>query len=383
MEETPRLKMDHIRQPLSVNKYIFSAILILTFYSFIPLSGAELIYFYEKGCPRCAQIDNFLKKRIIPNYHIEIRRFEIHEAQNALLLNRLAEVFGSKEILKKGTPAIFIGNRAFRGHSRTVQRKIEQAVRWAVRNNPPSSFTYLEKTETAKGLERKISLTAVIGAAAVDSINPCAFAVLTLLLSTILISSNKSVKRVVAAGFAFSTACFISYFLMGVGLFSAFNISGIQTYIFSAVAFLSIVLGFWNVKDTFWPGRFVYQVPRPWQIRMRKIASKIHSVPGAFGSGILISFFLLPCTSGPYIVIIGMLGSTATRISALLLLVLYNLIFILPFIIITLAVAFGITTTEKIEKWRHINMPKFNLITGIFLIILGISMIVLLITGVI
>ena len=48
-----------------------------------------------------------------------------------------------------------------------------------------------------------------------DSINPCAFAVMLLLLSTIL-SKSKSRKRTIFSGVLFSLAIFLSYFLMGI-----------------------------------------------------------------------------------------------------------------------------------------------------------------------
>lgn len=67
-----------------------------------------------------------------------------------------------------------------------------------------------------------------------------------------------------------------------------------------------------------------------------------HWIPG--------QFFLLPCTSGPYGVIIGMLSSTSTRFQALVYLLIYNFIFIIPFIAIILAVGLGLTTTARVEK---------------------------------
>ena len=68
---------------------------------------------------------------------------------------------------------------------------------------------------------------------------------------------------------------------------------------------------------------------------MKRIIQRVTSVPGAFLTGFVVSLFLLPCTSGPYIVILGLLGKTATRPEALAWLVLYNLIFVLPMVAIT------------------------------------------------
>ena len=60
----------------------------------------------------------------------------------------------------------------------------------------------------------------MIPAALADSINPCAFAVILLLLSSILIET-KDRKKALLAGFLFALAVFLSYLAMGLGLFSA------------------------------------------------------------------------------------------------------------------------------------------------------------------
>jgi cytochrome c biogenesis protein CcdA len=100
----------------------------------------------------------------------------------------------------------------------------------------------------------------------------------------------------------------------------------------------------------------------------------VTSVPGAFLTGFLVSLFLLPCTSGPYIVIIGLLGKTATRAGAMYWLLLYNAIFVLPMIAITSAVYFGITTADRAEAWRSRHLRVLHLIAGTIILLLGATM---------
>lgn len=70
-------------------------------------------------------------------------------------------------------------------------------------------------------LAEQMSFFAVlIPAALADSINPCAFAVMLLLLGAILSKTQKK-SKVILAGMLFSLAVFISYLAMGIGLFSA------------------------------------------------------------------------------------------------------------------------------------------------------------------
>ena len=343
-----------------------------------PLQAAELLFFYETGCPHCAKIDDFLQKRIKPNYRIEIKKYEIHEADNSNLMLELARAYDAKDILKNGTPAVFIGDKAFHGSSRAIQRKIEQAIRIALRAKTASPLSRIRTKRRDEGFRSKLTLSAVIGAAAVDAINPCACAVLVLLLGTILLASNRKRSTVLGAGLAFTAACYSSYFLMGLGLFKAIQIVGLQQIIYIVVSVLAIFIGLWNVKDAFWKGHwFSIEVPKSWQPSLKRLTSSITSVPGAFFIGLLVSLFLLPCTSGPYIVIIGMLSSMATRLQAIWLLVLYNAIFIMPFVIITLGVGLGFTTTARVEMWRQERMQGFHVITGTVMLVLGISMVIL------
>lgn len=91
--------------------------------------------------------------------------------------------------------------------------------------------------------------------------------------------------------------------------------------------------------------------------------------------------FLLPCTSGPYIVILGLLAKSTTQNYAILLLLLYNFIFVLPMILITLGIYFGYTTTDKAEKLRKNRLRTLHLIAGIIILLLGVGMLVAMMLG--
>lgn len=103
-------------------------------------------------------------------------------------------------------------------------------------------------------------------------------------------------------------------------------------------------------------------------------AAFLTSVPGAFLVGFAVSLFLLPCTSGPYIAILGLLAKTATRSDAMLWQLLYSAIFILPMVLINGAVYYGFTTAERVEAWRATRLPLLHLVAGIILLLLGLAM---------
>ncbi|MBU0569528.1 hypothetical protein KKB40_01960, partial [Patescibacteria group bacterium] len=62
---------------------------------------------------------------------------------------------------------------------------------------------------------------------------------------------------------------------------------------------------------------------------------------------------------------------------------LYNFIFVMPMILITLAVYFGLTTTKKAEEWRVKKIKYLHLIAGIIILCLGIGMLVAMKLGII
>lgn len=225
-----------------------------------------------------------------------------------------------------------------------------------------------------------LTLGAVVSAAFVDAINPCAFAVLIILLTTISVCHNR--KRALYAGLAFSLSIFLAYLLMGIGLLCAINAVGATKIFYLVVAILAILLGLFNLKDYLWYGKwFRMEVPMSWRPRMKSFLKGVTSVPGAFLVGFLISLFLLPCTSGPYIVILGLLSNVTTKFAGLSLLLLYNFIFILPMLAITFAVYFGFTTTEKTEEWRQRKLKVLHLIAGVIILLLGVGMLIALKLG--
>lgn len=215
---------------------------------------------------------------------------------------------------------------------------------------------------------------AVASGAALDAINPCEFAILILLMGSLLLNEGNR-KKALWTGLSFVAAVFISYFLMGVGILEfirSYTLS-FSRYLYNTVGLLAIILGLLNIKDYFWygGGGFLMEVPRSWRPKMHKMILKITTPIGGFIVGLLVSLFLLPCTSGPYMVILGMLAVKTTFIQALGYLIFYNLIFIAPMLAIVLAMYFGLSP-EKAEAWRKKKLQLLHLIAGVVLIILGI-----------
>lgn len=205
-------------------------------------------------------------------------------------------------------------------------------------------------------------------AALTDSINPCALAVLLILLEGLVLIR----KRIVITGLSFVFGIFLSYLLIGLGLISGLNLIQNADLFHLIVALIAILVGILNVKDYFWYGKwFRMEIPIKWRPRMGQILSQATGPLIALLAGILVSFFELPCTGGPYLFALGILKGETLLTTTLPYLLYYNLIFVLPLILIILAVHFSYLKIEKTEKWRKKNIKLLHLLAGIIMIGLG------------
>jgi cytochrome c biogenesis protein CcdA len=95
------------------------------------------------------------------------------------------------------------------------------------------------------------------------------------------------------------------------------------------------------------------------------------STPTAFLLGALVGLFEFPCTGGPYLMILGLLHDDSTFAAGFGYLVLYNLIFVLPLVLI-LGIASNRAILDKVQEWRRNNMKGFHFWAGTAIILLGI-----------
>lgn len=210
-----------------------------------------------------------------------------------------------------------------------------------------------------------------------DSVNPCAIAVLAMVLMAILIQNPEKKKRVLYAGLAFVASVFIGYLLYGVIIVEFFNsFAGLlrenSGIIYNGLAILAMIIGALNIKDFFMykKGSFATEMPIWMRPRVKKLIERITSPKGAFVIGFLVTLFLLPCTIGPYIIASGLLSDLGI-IGAIPWLIYYNLIFVLPMLIIVGIIYFSLSKVDEVSGWKERNIKILHLIAGILLFAVG------------
>ena len=228
--------------------------------------------------------------------------------------------------------------------------------------------------------KEKLTLTKIFSLAAVDAINPCALAVLALMLIAILTYNPKKKRNILLAGLAFTCSVFIMYLFYGLVIIKSFQLiqalTNIRILLYKILGFVAIILGVFNIKDAiqYKAGSFLTEMPVSIRPRVKKIISGITSPKGAFVTGLFVTIFLLPCTIGPYVIAGGIL-SALELIKTIPFLLLYNFIFVLPMILITLIVYVGFAKIEDVNGWKDKNIRYLHLITGLIMFALGLAMV--------
>lgn len=347
----------------------------------LPPTATVAVLFRPPGdCPVCLPYEDAFGRlsQEFPALGIQVVDPTTSEGRDRF--DKLCQLYG----VRGDPPAIFVGDAVLISQEVYLPRKaplpfpgegegaLREATARAVAEKASSPLDRL-------ALRERLTIGAVVAGAALDSVNPCDFAVLVLLLGTLLVVGKRT--KVIWAGLAFAAGIFLSYYITGFVIYSIFGLT-VATRAFRvpfilAVSSLAILVGLWEMKDLIWQGKwFSIEVPERWKPSVKRLTSSVISVPGAFLAGIVDALFLAPCTSGPYIVILTLLSQTTSRLQGALWLLLYNFIFILPMIAITLFVHFGFTTTARAERWRQAKLGWLHFATGLVMVFLGIGMIV-------
>jgi len=211
-------------------------------------------------------------------------------------------------------------------------------------------------------------LTVVLISGFVDSFNPCAISLLLLYIS-LMFTLQKSRREIFAFGLFYVVAIYVTYMAIGLGLIRAGVL--LTAYPISKIgAVLVILFGLLNIKEYFKPGtKFSIRIPLKVRGWVSKFAFRA-TVLSAIVVGILIGIYEFPCSGAIYLAIVTLLSAKKTFWTGLPYLLIYNIMFVLPLIVI-FVLATNKITTEKYINFQEKHGRKLHLILAIFMIILG------------
>ncbi len=210
----------------------------------------------------------------------------------------------------------------------------------------------------------------VVISALVDSVNPCAFSVLLLTIA-FFFSVGKSRRKILEAGGLYIFGIFLTYLLIGLGITQVLSLFGVPHLMTKVGATIVIVWAALDLIGEYFP-RFPIQLKIP-QAAHRRMAVLIEkgTIPTALALGVLVGLTEFPCTGGPYLFILGLLHDHTTFYSGLWYLVLYNIIFVAPLVVV-LVLGSDRALLAKVQNWKKANTHAFRVWMGVIMLLLGI-----------
>lgn len=218
--------------------------------------------------------------------------------------------------------------------------------------------------------DRKI-LPLIIINGILDGINPCAIAVLLFFIGFLFMLQRTKVN-IIASGIIYIAAIFVIYFLIGLGLLNAIKISAEPHFMAKLGAGLVIFLGVINLIGFVWQDLpLKLEIP---EVSRKKILENLKraTYPSTIVLGILVGLCTFPCSGGIYVATIGLLSFKASYVSGLFYLVIYNLMFVLPLIIILCSTS-NRFVIKKVTEWHHSKRRLMKLIMGLIMISFGLG----------
>ncbi|MCX6744762.1 MAG: hypothetical protein NTX82_04525 [Candidatus Parcubacteria bacterium] len=229
---------------------------------------------------------------------------------------------------------------------------------------------------------RGISFALIATAGLLDGINPCAIGMLILLLGYLLVFAHDP-HRMVRLGLIYIATVFVTYFLIGV-VFSQFvyqlisqswyqELSHIIKYVIVAAVWVAALI---NIKDFFAYGKwFSLGVSKGRVPLLLKLIRKVdwHTT---ILLGMAVTVFELPCSLPLYVGSIAIMTQTFHYIRTILYLLLYNLMFITPLVLVyailvkTHHIFEAKDVQERFNKWMKLSMGIAQILIGVGLLLL-------------
>jgi len=332
--------------------------------------SVDAAFFYSDTCSHCEKVKPVILNVSARYPDLNLTWYEInHNADNRQLLIDLSNRHG---IPNPGVPTVFIGNTVLVGEGDVTDR-FESAF-LAERQRLASCANASPVNETAVNATCSTPATAfsplmVVFGALVDSTNPCGLSVLVFLLISMVAAGDR--RRILLAGGVYIAAMFLFHLFVGIGLFSAFSLSGLAKPFSILGGLIALILGIITLADVVRNREtYLLSIPESGKGMLGTYIRKA-TLPGAFILGIMAGVLGFTCTGGIYISILGLMGRQMTFLSGLPWLILYNLIYVLPLVILTLLVAYGISP-ERADRWRTENKRAIRVVIGVILVGLGV-----------
>ncbi|MCB2213593.1 hypothetical protein KQI52_15875 [bacterium] len=339
----------------------------------------DLIFFHSPGCRTCNRIMEFTLPGLQQRWgdRLDVHEVDLDERHGYARLLAARDHYGVEK--RAGSFLVAVGDTALQTTA-DLYNRLDRSIEKALRDN---AQTYMaldiepeEGVQKTRSVFRSMGFWTVTGAGLLDGLNPCAFATIVFFIS--LLSYAGSTKRqILIVGTGFSVSVFAVYLLLGLGAFRALQALSAYSLIGTIIWWLTIgllaALILLSLRDTiqyFRTGQTrdaFLQLSRGTKRRihesMRRGLKTSNLLLASIGIGATVTLFEAACTGQVYLpAIVLMLNDPLMSDQAWLYLVLYNLLFIVPLLVVFALTYIGIGSSSFAD-WskRHYGLTRIAL----------------------
>lgn len=349
-------------------------------------------YFYQGGCPECTRVKSEIMPDLIAEYAglYVLHGRDLGIESNIIALARYQDALG----ITGNQPVCMVLDyshvlNGFAEISRRLFERLDSCI--ADRLEPgwheplPIEVNISDSRSILASRARRFTLPAVLAAGFADSLNPCAVGTLVFFMSMLAVSGIAG-RRLVLVGACFCVGSFIVYIAIGFGLLRVIHACSGFPMVRQAIEIVMITLliglALLSFRDAFRyaasgkADSVTLQLPSVFKTRIRSIIragiNARRLAVGAFLAGAAVTALESVCTGQEYLPTLALMvkaGMATPRLVSYLLL--YNLLFIVPLIIVVTITCCGVRT-DALLAWSKRNVVPARILLGILFIGLAI-----------
>lgn len=348
----------------------------------------RLDFFYSPGCTECEQV----KKEVLPQLSkrfrdsYELFMHDMTEAETIPLLIAYQDRCGNTD---NGRVSLVVDHTVFiSGYeaaatglvdqvSAALQRRGEPG--WKFPRSPFDTDDEDAKVEIVRQRAGGMTFSVVAIGGLLDGLNPCAISTLIFFMSVLVVTKASRRTRLLV-GVSFISASFLVYTALGLGVMYAFrqapNFALTKKVVEIILGLCMLPLAFLSCRDALRfrksqrPSDVTLQIPKKTKERIHRFMNSRLGwggpVLGGLVTGAGVTVLESVCTGQSYVpVLMYMLKQDCTDFCIWVLLIIYNLLFVLPLAVVFVCFHRGMELKSLIT-WSRKNLVAVKILLGFF-----------------
>ena len=386
--------------------FIILALIFCLPFAFAETEKLEVAIFTSPACGHCQKFKREYLATLKQDFQDKVKfvEFDVSKPEDSVIFHDTLQEYGVG-VEDMGVPAMVAGKSVLMGYPAQLRTEGPSAILKALREGEKTYYGTQaniqecklkeeKKTETcedqpknnaleaAQSMFSRITFWAIVLAGLTDGINPCAFAVIVFFISFLSVYKYDK-KEIILVGAAYCGSVFIAYVLIGLGLFNFLYKMSSFYYVMWGFKWLTIglcalflILSFYDFivyQITKKSDKVILQLGKSNKERVHKIIryflrdkdkSAFRLFCAAVIVGFLVSLIEAVCTGQVYLPTIAVILKEANQdfFRAMVYLLTYNLMFIVPLVIIFVLSLLGYESKTFNEFLRkHLGLTKLAL----------------------